>query len=146
VFFFKAMDGGGHDRTRGGSRPYPRRRRCDFYLEARLVVHEDEIRLRAQAQGKLVPRDDVGVGGFGYEGLEEGDPADSAVPAGAHWNSRRIGRTFCFQTGGAPRCFVLTSRLASVPNYREGEMEVVNDSRAGKKEVVNVFGACYALK
>jgi hypothetical protein len=93
-----------------------------------------------------VPRDDVGVGGFGYEGLEEGDPADSAVPAGAHWNSRRIGRTFCFQTGGAPRCFVLTSRLASVPNYREGEMEVVNDSRAGKKEVVNVFGACCALK
>ena len=94
MFFFKAMDGGGHDRTHGGSRPYPRRRRCDLcdlYLEARLVVHEDEIRLRAQAQGKLVPRDDVGVGGFGYEGLEEGDPADSAVPTGAHQNLARIG-------------------------------------------------------
>ena len=51
-----------------------------------------------------------------------------------------------FSTGGPRDVLFCTSRLASVPNYREGEMEVVNDSRAGKKEVVNVFGACCALK
>jgi hypothetical protein len=46
-----------------------------------------------------VPRDDVGVGGFGYEGLEEGDPADSAVPTGAHQNLAGLAERFVFKRG-----------------------------------------------